>query len=129
MVRPLRPTFPGAVYHLTTRGNARPKIFFIDDDRDLFLRTLSSVIRRYDWTCHAYCLMPNDYHLLVETPRPNLSIGMRLVERDSHLLELPEQIADTLPELFSGLRSNCARTHSTVRNSGTGGCKATLGMN
>ena len=47
MARPLRPTFPGAVYQLTTCGNARQKIFFTGDDRDLFLRTLSSVTRRY----------------------------------------------------------------------------------
>ena len=75
--RPLRLEFAGAVYHLTSRGNARQKIFFTDADRDLFLITLASVVRRYDWICHANCLMVNHYHLLVETPKLNLSIGMR----------------------------------------------------
>jgi REP element-mobilizing transposase RayT len=108
--------FAGAVYHLTSRGNARQKIFFNDGDRELFLQTLAHVVSRYSWVCHAYCLMANHYHLLVETPKANLSIGMRqlngiftqsfnrrhrrvghlfqgrfkaiLVERESYLLEL-----------------------------------------
>jgi len=77
MARPLRLEFPGAIYHLTSRGNARHKVFFTDADRELFLNTLTRVVRRYDWVCHAYCLMANHYHLLVETPKANLSIGMR----------------------------------------------------
>jgi REP element-mobilizing transposase RayT len=116
MARPLRLEFPGAVYHLTSRGNARQKIFFTDADRESFLSTLSGVVRRYHWICHAYCLMANHYHLLIETPKANLSIGMRqlngiytqsfnrrhqrvghlfqgrfkaiLVEKEAHLLEL-----------------------------------------
>ena len=68
VARPLRPEFPGAVYHLTSRGNARQRIFLADADREHFLSTLSGVIVRYGWICHAYCLMENDYHLLVETP-------------------------------------------------------------
>ena len=77
MARPLRLEFPGAIYHLTNRGNARQKIFFSDSDRQLFLDTLSHVVSRYRWICHAYCLMANHYHLLIETPKANLSIGMR----------------------------------------------------
>ena len=77
MARPLRLQFAGAVYHVTSRGNARQKIFFNDADRELFLNTLSHVVSRYRWICHAYCLMANHYHLLVETPKANLSIGMR----------------------------------------------------
>ena len=77
MARPLRLEFPGAVYHLTSRGNTRQKIFFNDGDRELFLQTLAHVVSRYSWICHAYCLMANHYHLLVETPKANLSIGMR----------------------------------------------------
>ncbi|MBS1218502.1 MAG: uncharacterized protein H6R21_1635 [Proteobacteria bacterium] len=77
MARPLRMEFPGAVYHVTSRGNARRKIFFSDADRELFLDTLSQVVSRYGWICHAYCLMANHYHLLIETPRGNLAIGMR----------------------------------------------------
>jgi putative transposase len=77
IARPLRLQFGGAVYPLTSRGNARQKIFFNDADRELFLSTLAHVVSRYRWICHAYCLMANHYHLLVETPKPNLSIGMR----------------------------------------------------
>lgn len=116
MSRPLRLEYPGAVYHLTSRGNARQRIFWVDADRELFFRTLAQVISRYGWICHAYCLMENHYHLLVETPRANLSLGMRqlngvytqtfnrrhrrvghlfqgrfkaiLIEKEAHLLEL-----------------------------------------
>jgi REP-associated tyrosine transposase len=77
MARPLRLEFPGAIYHLTGRGNARQKVFFTDADRELFLSTLAGVVTRYHWICHAYCLMANHYHLLIETPKAKLSIGMR----------------------------------------------------
>jgi putative transposase len=77
MARPLRLEFAGAVYHLTSRGNARQKVFFADTDRQLFLDTVARVVSRYGWICHAYCLMTNHYHLLVETPKPSLSLGMR----------------------------------------------------
>ncbi len=66
MARPLRLQFPGAIYHVTSRGNSRQKVFFTDADRELFLRTLSRVVSRYGWICHAYCLMANHYHLLIE---------------------------------------------------------------
>jgi REP element-mobilizing transposase RayT len=116
MARPLRLEFANAVYHLTSRGNTRQGIFFNDGDRELFLQTLAHVVSRYSWICHAYCLMANHYHLLIETPKANLSIGMRqlngvftqsfnrrhkrvghlfqgrfkavLVEKESYLLEL-----------------------------------------
>jgi putative transposase len=77
MARPLRLQFAGAVYHVTNRRNAYKKIFSNDIDRELFLKTLAHVVSRYRWICHAYCLMANHYHLLVETPKANLSIGMR----------------------------------------------------
>lgn len=77
MARPLRLDFAGAVYHFAGRGNARQKIFFNNGDRQLFLQTLAQVVSRYSWVCHAYCLMTNHYQLLVETPKTNLSIGMR----------------------------------------------------
>jgi REP element-mobilizing transposase RayT len=77
MARPLRIEYPNAVYHVTSRGNALNKIFSDDQDRESFLSTLGSVVKRYNWLCHAYCLMNNHYHLMVETPDANLSIGMR----------------------------------------------------
>jgi REP element-mobilizing transposase RayT len=116
MSRPLRIEFPGAVYHITSRGNARQDIFLNDGDRSTFLSVLASVVEKYNWICHAYCLMDNHYHLLLETLDPNLSLGMRqlngvytqtfnkrqqrvghvfqgrfksiLVEKESYLLEL-----------------------------------------
>lgn len=77
MTRPLRIEFPGALYHLTARGNGRAAIFLDDFDRDVFLCVLGDVVERHNWICHAYCLMGNHYHLLIETPDGNLSAGMR----------------------------------------------------
>ena len=116
MARPLRIEFPDAVYHITSRGNKKGKIFKTDKDRQAFLAIFESVIKRYNLICHAYCLMDNHYHLLMETPEGNLSLGMRqlngvytqkfnkehhtighlfqgrfkaiLVEKESYLLEL-----------------------------------------
>jgi REP element-mobilizing transposase RayT len=77
MARPLRIEYPGAVYHVTSRGNARNRIFSDDQDRETFLSVLGTVVKRYNWLCHAYCLMPNHYHCMIETPEGNLSLGMR----------------------------------------------------
>ena len=77
MARPLRIEYPGAVYHVTSRGDGRRKIFTDDTDRKQFLTILGATIRKYNWLCHAYCLMDNHYHLLIETPDANLSLGMR----------------------------------------------------
>ncbi len=120
MARPLRIEYAGALYHVTSRGNAGTKIFLDDEDRARFLEFLRSAVGRFDWICHAYCLMDNHYHLLVETPEPNLSRGMQylngvytqwfnrrharyghlvqgrfksiVVEKESHLLELARYI-------------------------------------
>lgn len=73
MARPLRIEFPGAVYHVTSRGNARQDIVVDDRDRSQFVSFLAHVVDRFGWLCHAYCLMDNHYHLLIETPKPNLS--------------------------------------------------------
>ena len=116
MARPLRIEYPGAVYHVTSRGNEKKPVFKDDRDRENFLNTLQHVNKRYNWICHAYCLMTNHYHLLIETPDGNLSLGMRqlngvytqlfnnwhgrsghlfqgrykaiLIQKDSHLLEV-----------------------------------------
>ena len=77
MARPMRIEYPDAVYHATAGGNARNDIFHLDTDRNTFLKILSDVVQRYNWLCHAYCLMDNHYHLLIETPDGNLSVGMR----------------------------------------------------
>jgi putative transposase len=116
MSRPLRIEYPGAVYLITSRGNEKKPVFKDDQDRDNFLNTLQHVNKRYNWICHAYCLMTNHFHLLIETPDGNLSLGMRqlngvytqlfnkwhgrvghlfqgrykaiLIQKDSHLLEV-----------------------------------------
>ena len=77
MARPLRIEFPGGVYHITSRGDRREAIFLTEADRVLFLDLLGHAIDRFQWVCHAYCLMSNHYHLLIETPQANLSRGMR----------------------------------------------------
>ena len=77
MARPLRIEYDGALYHVTSRGNEQRPIFRNDDDRELFLTILSKVTERFHWLCHAYCLMDNHYHLVIETPDGNLSKGMR----------------------------------------------------
>lgn len=121
MVRPLRIEFAGAVYHLTGRGNEKKPVFLDDEDRKIFLDLLDEVNKRYCWACHAYCLMDNHYHLLVETLKETLSIGMRqlngvytqafnrrhgrvghlfqgrfkaiLIEKENHLLEACRYVA------------------------------------
>jgi len=116
MSRPLRLEHPGALWHVTSRGNERREIFRDDPDRELFLETLGRVVAMFRWRLYAWVLMNNHYHLLFETPEPNLSRGMRqlngiytqrfnrrhrraghlmqgrfkaiLVEKEPHLLEL-----------------------------------------
>lgn len=120
MSRPIRIEFPDALYHVTARGDRREDIFEDDQDRLMFLMTLEQVINQFNWTCYAWCLMGNHYHLLIQTPDGNLSKGMRqlngvytqssnrrhrrvghlfqgrfkaiLVDRDAHLLELARYI-------------------------------------
>jgi REP-associated tyrosine transposase len=74
--RPLRLEFPGALYHVTSRGHERGPIFRDSVDRRHFLNVLASIIPDQAWLLHSYCLMGNHYHLLVETGRPTLSRGM-----------------------------------------------------
>ena len=77
MARPLRIEYPGALYHVTTRGNAGGRIFRSDKDREYFLDLLGFIIERFHWLCHGWCLMDNHYHLILETLEGNLSRGMR----------------------------------------------------
>jgi REP element-mobilizing transposase RayT len=78
MPRLPRYLLPGrGIYHITTRGVARGAISRDDDDRRLFLVLLARVTRRTDWDCHAFCLMPNHHHLIVETHRDLISVGLR----------------------------------------------------
>lgn len=132
MARPLRLEFAGALYHITSRGNERKAIYFDDTDFELFLTLLGRVCEQYNWVVHAYCLMTNHYHLLVETPDANLSKGMRqlngtytqainrkrarvghlfqgrykaiLVDKDAYLLELSRYV------VLNPVRANMVET-------------------
>ena len=116
MARPIRIEYPGAIYHVTSRGNDKQKIFRNNEERNKFLELLYIVNERFNWLCYGYCLMDNHYHLLIETLDGNLSKGMRhlngvytqyfnrkwkrtghifqgryksiLIQKDSHLLEV-----------------------------------------
>jgi putative transposase len=79
MSRRPRLQFPGAVYHVMTRGNRKAAIFNEDDDRWRFLKILADALRFYDAACDAMCLMPNHYHIVLETPRGNVARVMRYV--------------------------------------------------
>ena len=107
---------PGALHHVTSRGALRAPIYLDDRDRERFLAIFVEIVRDTKWNCWAYCLMDNHFHLLLDTPEPNLSEGMhRLkhryarafnkrhsrtghlfegrftsipIERDAHLLEV-----------------------------------------
>jgi len=77
MTRPLRLEFPGALYHVTARGNRRQPIYRDDADRRAWLDTLGLVCRRHRFVVHSFCQMTNHFHLLVETQDANLALGMR----------------------------------------------------
>ena len=79
MPRPPRHQAPNAVYHLCTRA-ARDGLLYLDDiDYQLFLRIVGRVVNKLGWICRAYCLMPNHYHLMMETPEPDLAVGMHRI--------------------------------------------------
>lgn len=77
MARQLRMQFPGAFYHVTSRGNEQRNVFTDNQDRERFLSYLESAEERYGAVVHVWCLMENHYHLFLETPRGNLSQIMR----------------------------------------------------
>ena len=77
MARQLRIQYPGAIYHVMSRGDRREAIFADDQDRLLFLKTLGQACAKTDWQVHAFCLMGNHFHLVLETPQANLVAGMQ----------------------------------------------------
>ena len=77
MARKVRIQYPGALYHVMNRGDRREPIFGDDQDRQLLLDTLTQACQKTGWQVHAYCLMRNHFHLVVETPQPNLVAGMK----------------------------------------------------
>jgi putative transposase len=99
MARQLRLEFEGAFYHITSRGNLRDKIFYDEKDKERFLEILKRTKERYSYLLHAYALMDNHYHLLLETPKANISQIMQNIntsytvyinkkyQRSGHLLQ------------------------------------------
>lgn len=77
MSRPVRIEFPGAHYHVTSKGINKRAVFLDDEDRAVFLNVVESVVARFGWRLHAYVMMDNHYHLVLEVPEANLSKGMR----------------------------------------------------
>ena len=122
MSRPLRVQFPGAIYHVMARGNNKQDIFLREEDAELFLEIVAQAVTRYGIVIHAYCLMINHFHFLIETPQGNISELMkdisqsytqlfnkrhqrvghvfqgryksRLIEKDAHLLEVSRYIVN-----------------------------------
>jgi putative transposase len=77
MARKLRLEYEGAIYHVMNRGDRREPIFRDDQDHEMFLETLGQAAQKTGWQIHAYCLMPNHFHLVLETPNANLVAGMK----------------------------------------------------
>jgi putative transposase len=77
MPRKLRVEYEGAIYHVMNRGDRREAIFLGEEDREQFLKTLGETCQKTGWQIHAYCLMGNHFHLVVETPQANLVAGMK----------------------------------------------------
>ena len=87
MPRKLRVQYPGAMYHVMSRGDRREDIFLDDVDRQDFLKTLAEACQKTDWQIHAYWLMRNHYHLVLETPDANLVAGMAWLQ-STHTIRL-----------------------------------------
>ena len=77
MARKLRIEYARAVYHVMNRGDRREAVFEDDRDRQRFLETVSEACQKTGWQIHAYCLMSNHFHLVIETRQPNLVVGMK----------------------------------------------------
>ena len=114
MSRPIRIEFPGAVYHVTARGNERRKTFRDDQDRRQFLAALEQAVEEHGLRVHGVCLMPNHYHLLVETPRAKkLGAGSTLIvdgartKWEKHVHVRP--IESNFPALCTTLRRGATR--------------------
>lgn len=131
MARPLRIELAGGLYHVTSRGDGREDIFLDDADRLAWLELFDQTCRRFNWVCHAWCLMSNHYHVVVETIEGNLAQGMRhlngvytqtfnrthhrvghvfqgrykaiIVEKDGYLLELARYV------VLNPLRANMVK--------------------
>ena len=92
------------IYHVTARGVARSLISRDDDDRRLFLVLLAREVRRESWNCHVFCLMPNHYHLIVDTQLEKLSRGLHRL--NAELAQSFNQRYKRSGHLFGDFRSS-----------------------
>jgi len=76
----LRIEYPGAFYHVINRGNYHDSVFFSDTVKSIFENTLFAACEQSDWILHGFCVLDNHYHLALETPEPNLSVGMQWLQ-------------------------------------------------
>ncbi len=100
MARKLRVEYAGAIYHVMNRGDRRELIFMDDADRQRFIDTLGEACTKTGWQVHAYVLMPNHFHVVVETPQPNLVAGMKWLlkgKRGQFLILIHKPPKATLP--------------------------------
>ena len=107
MPRKLRVEYPGAIYHVMSRGNNRLNIVRDDKDRARFLATLAQACAKTGWQIHAWCLMRNHFHLVIETPQPNLVAGMKWLKSECRakgmLIQFfPRLFLSNGDELFGG---------------------------
>ena len=100
MPRPLRIEFPGAIHHVTARGDRQQTIFHNDGDRRAWLNIFDDVCKRFAWTVHAFCLMGNHFHLMIETPDANLASGMR--QLNGRYTQCFNRRHETVGHLFQG---------------------------
>ena len=100
MVRRARAELPDGIYHVTNRGTNHCAIYVDDIDRKAFLTILESVVVGHEWACHAFCLMTNHYHLIVEAEQPGLSRGMQRL--NGRYAQLFNQRHDRDGHLFRG---------------------------
>jgi REP element-mobilizing transposase RayT len=105
MARPLRIHYPGAVYHITCRGNARQDIYKDNKDRKAFLEILTESQKIYNIKIYSYVLMNNHYHLLIETPKGNISYYMRHLNMryTSHYNRRHKKIGHLFQGRFKGI--------------------------
>src|SRR5271166_5946402 len=90
--RQMRVEYPGAIYHIMSRGDRQQAIYLDDADRHDFLKTLAQACQKTGFQVHAYCLMRNHFHLVVETPNANLVAGMRWLLSSYTLREIATRL-------------------------------------
>ena len=108
MARKLRVQYPGAIYHVMNRGDRRESIYEDDEDHSLFLETLGEACQKTDWQVHAWCLMSNHFHLVIETP-PSSSFIATPPEAIGRLNSLPLTLAQAKGDF--GPKPDCSLSH------------------